>query len=89
MILQPYKQVIVSSGCLKYDSTLHAWNTIRLKREFVNEFQELKNRSFKTRYTALIFHSYELLEREIADIVHKKKPIPVLIYFQQEIDHET
>ena len=85
MILQPFKQVVISTGSMVYDSSLHAWNTVRLKREIVSEFPELKNRSFKTKYTMTVFHSYELLEREIADIVNKKKPIPVLLFFEQEL----
>ena len=85
MILQPFKKVIVTSGNMSYDNGLRSWNTIRFKRDLVAEFPELYKRSITTKYTAVVYHSYELLEKEMQDIVRKKKPIPVFLFFEQEL----
>ena len=84
MILQPFRKVIEASGNMSYDMSLGAWNTIRFRREFVCEFPELNNKSVNTMYKVVIYRSYELLAKEIEDIVRNKKPLPVLLFFEQE-----
>lgn len=86
MIIQPFRQAVVSSGKMDYNESSRAWSRIRFKKEFVNEFPQLRHRRFKTEYSALILHSYELLEREVQDIIKRKGPIPVLLFFSQEVE---
>ena len=85
MIIQPLKEVVVSSGNVYYSESERSWSIIRLKKEFIAEFQQLRNRLFKTRYVAVVYHSPDLLEKEIKDIVEKKRPLPVLLFFEQEL----
>ncbi len=85
MIIQPTKEVIVSSGSVSYSEGERAWNTVRFKKEFLQEFPQLRNRLFRTSYHAVVYHSYDLLEKEVKDIVDKKRPLPVLLFFEQEL----
>lgn len=80
------KQVVVSSGNMYYGEGERSWNIIRLKQDFIKEFPQLKNRRFHTKYRVVIFHSYDLLEKEIKDIVDNKRPMPVLLFLEQEVN---
>jgi len=88
MILQPLKQVTISEGSVSYSKDVRAWNTIRLRKGFIEDFPMLKNRLLQTSYSMIAFHSYELLEKEIRDIVQKKLPLPVLLFLEQELPRE-
>ena len=88
MIIQPLKEIVVSSGNMVYCDNLRSWKTIKFKREFVSEFPQLQNKRLKTKYLAVVFHSYNLFEKEVSDIITKKKPLPVMLFFEQDIIRE-
>jgi hypothetical protein len=68
---------------MSYGESVRAWNTIRLKKEFVNEFPDLKNRSFKVKYHVTFQQSYIDLEKQIKKMKKSDMPVPILLLFER------
>ena len=84
LFLRPKKQEVDSSGKMSYGESVRAWNTIRLKKEFVNEFPDLKNRSFKVKYNINFQQSYADLEKKLKKMKRLNMPVPILLLFERD-----
>jgi hypothetical protein len=83
-IIQPVRNEIKIKGKLSYSESNQAWNTIRFKKEFVNEFSQLKEKTSSFGYKMIFYRSYNQLEKTISRSKRKKEPIPVLMFFYKE-----
>ena len=63
--LQPNRSIIKTEGNLSYGESVQGWNTIRLKKELINEFTALKEKSSKFSYTLTFYRTYEELENKL------------------------
>lgn len=71
-----YGKVIYSEGD-------QAWNLIRLKKEILNEFHQLKEKSSKFSYKIKYFRIYEEFQEEVKKI-KKGEVLPMLVWFYKE-----
>ena len=71
-------------GRMSYNDSVRAWNVIRLKKEFLQEFQELKNRQEGFSYEMILFYNYEELEKAIKEMKNTGKVLPVLFWIGKE-----
>ncbi|MDP3728778.1 MAG: hypothetical protein Q8R18_04970 [bacterium] len=71
-------------GKINYNDSVRAWNIIRFKKEFLQEFQQLKNRQEKFSYEMLLFYTYEELEKAIKEMKNTGKMLPVLFWIGKE-----
>jgi len=71
------------SGKIIYSEGDQAWNLIRLKKEILGEFYQLKEKRSKFSYNMSYYRTYEELEKAIKDM-KKSQALPVLVYFYQD-----
>ena len=71
-------------GKLSYGESYHAWNTLRLKREILAEFPDMKDQLTRLFYKITFVKDFDSL----FDVVEKLKetggPIPLLMWFYKE-----
>jgi hypothetical protein len=83
-LLRPQKKEISFSGRLSYSWEVRAWNTIRLKKELVNEFPQLKERRSAFGYKTIFYHDYDKLERFIRKLRRDGEALPILVWLIKE-----
>ena len=81
--LQPTRSVIKTEGFLSYGESIRSWNTIRLKKEFINEFPILEEKNSKFGYNITFYRTYEELEIAIRKMKKENKPLPLLLFLQK------
>lgn len=76
--LQSWKKNKTIIGNLYYSEPDRAWNVIRFKKEFLDEFRDLTDRQSKFFYEMLVFYRYEHLEKFIKKLKEEGKAPPLL-----------
>lgn len=72
------------NGKILYSEGDQAWNLIRLKKDVLNEFYQLKERRLKFSYQMIYYRVYEDLEKAIKELKKQNKALPVLLWLYQE-----
>jgi len=82
--LAPRNKIEIN-GRLNYCESMHAWGNIRLKKELINEFPQLRERRSKFSFKVGYHRSLQELEKEIKSIKSKKwAPLPLLVWLYKE-----
>lgn len=84
-LLRPEKETLEINGKISYRESLRAWNTIRLKKEMINEYPALKNRSDKFGYKLILYRNYAKLEIAMRKMKREGEPIPLLLFLKKEV----
>ena len=66
-------------GKLMYSESDQAWNTIRLRKEVLQRFPQLKEKRESFRYKMNIYHNYEDLIEEIQEMKKSSTVVPILM----------
>ncbi len=83
--LRPYrknKQAI--QGKLCYNESVRAWNVLRLKKELLEEFTDLKDKTTRFTYEMLLFYDYERLQKHLDSLKEQGEAPPLLFWFKKE-----
>lgn len=83
-ILTPVKNTLDIKGKLSYGVSNRAWNTIKFKKEFLQEFKILKERRAAFSYQILFYRTYEELEKSVRRMKRNKEALPILLFLQKE-----
>ena len=83
-ILQPIRKTLEIKGKIVYREADQSWNMLKLRKELIAEFPQLKEKRSKFSYQMLLHRSYEDLEKLIKKMKRKKLPFPMLLYFVKE-----
>ena len=83
-ILRPINRVINIKGRVLYNDNHHTWNTIRFKKEIVNEFPQLKERRANFSYKMVFYENYDDFEKEFRRLRRNKEPLPILLFLCRE-----
>ena len=83
-IISPSKDELIVKGKLAYSESFGAWNTIRLKKEILNEFKVLKEKQKGFSYKLVFYQDSNQLEKAIRKLKKDKIPMPVLMWFVKE-----
>lgn len=75
--LLPLKETAEFSGKLSYAEGSRAWHVIRLKKDILREFPQLKRRDKEFGYKIVIYRKYEELKKAIEEMEIQCKPIPM------------
>ena len=86
IILSPSKNTIKIKGKLFYSEGAQSWNIIRLRREVLHEFPELKEKSASFGYTMIVPKTNDEVKKAILDI--EKGVIPILLFFRREVPEQ-
>ena len=83
-IISPSKEELIVKGKLAYSESFGAWNTIRLKKEILNEFRALKEKQNVFSYKLVFYQDGDQLEKAIRKLKRDKLPMPILMWFVKE-----
>ncbi|MCX6707117.1 MAG: hypothetical protein NT001_03170 [Candidatus Woesearchaeota archaeon] len=83
-ILRPKNDVLDIYGKVSYDYGWRAWNTLRLKKDFLKEFPQLTEKSKSISYRMVFYKTMEELEKQIKKLKENKEALPILLWFMQE-----
>ena len=85
VILSPNRQNVKISGKLNYNEGSQSWNLIRLKKEVLHEFPQLREKSASFGYTMIISKSKEGFE----ELIQKEKDgFPILLFLSRNIKED-
>ena len=59
-----------------------AWNTIKIKRELLFLFQQLRNKSVQVKYNMLVPRAAEQIRIQIEEMI-KSDQVPILLLFEE------
>ena len=72
-------------GRIIYSEGNQAWNLIKLKKEFLNEFYQLKEKKLKAFSYKMLYHrTYEEFEKIVKEIIKKKGVLPILMWLEKD-----
>ena len=83
-VLRPWYDTLEAEGAVSYDNSSGCWNTIRVRKNFVKQFPQLKEKRAKFSYKMNFYASYEELKKAIERMDKNKEPLPILLYLIQE-----
>jgi len=78
------RKVINVKGKVHYSESNQAWNTIKLKTEFLNEFQQLKEKRSKFSYEMIFGRTEAEMVEAIKTIIKDKTLMPVLMFLYKD-----
>lgn len=78
------RQIINVRGKVHYSESNQAWNTIKLKTEFLNEFQQLKEKRSRFSYEMIFGRTEEEMIDAIKKIIGDKTLMPVLMFLYED-----
>ena len=82
-LLSPNHEAIKINGKLFYSEGDQSWNIIRLKKDVLKEFPQLKEKRGSFSYKMVIHRSPEEIKKSISE-VGKDGAIPILLFFCKE-----
>lgn len=83
-VLKPRHETLQIRGRLSYGEGNRAWNTIRLKKDLLREFPQLKERREKFGYKMIMHRSFKELKEALREMEIKGEAIPILLLFYKE-----
>ena len=83
-ILKPKKKPLIVKGAVSYSEAVRARNIIRLKKEVVNEFLDLKDREKSITYKLEYHRNFTKLKKRIEEINKNGDGIPFLLFIYAE-----
>ena len=83
MLIKPDKQMLEICGSLSYHDGARAWNTLRLKKNILNEFSALKDRNSKVSYKMVYGNSFGELVGIMKNIKDNSGVLPILLFFEK------
>ena len=78
------RKVISVKGRVHYSESNQAWNTIKLKTEFLNEFQQLKEKRSQFSYEMIFGRTEEEMVEAIKQIIKDKNLMPILMFLYKD-----
>jgi len=78
------RKVINIKGKVHYSESNQAWNTIKLKTEFLNEFHQLKEKRSKFSYEMIFGRTETEMIEAIKKIIKDKTLMPVLMFLYRD-----
>lgn len=83
-ILQPVRKTLEIKGKIVYREPDQSWNMLKLKRELITEFPQLKEKRSSFSYKMLFYRTYEEFEKLIRKMKRDKLPLPIILYLVKE-----
>lgn len=79
------KKIIDIDGKLAYAEGFQSWNTIRLKKEIVEEFPQLKEKRSAFSYRLIFFRTHEELQNAVNKLKNEEiMPMVLWLYKESE-----
>ena len=78
------RKIINVKGKIHYNESKQAWSNIKLKRELINEFPQLKEKRANFSYELMFCRTSEDLEKALKELSKKGEIIPMLMLLYKE-----
>ena len=78
------RKVINVKGKVHYSESNQAWNTIKLKSEFLNEFKQLKEKRSKFSYEMIFGRTEAEMVDAIKKIIKDDTLMPILMFLYKD-----
>lgn len=88
LTLSPLRQIIEITGPMTYNESAQAWNIIRLRKDILHEFPELKDKRTMFTYKLVIPRSPEAIKQIIEQCLQSQNIVPIFLSFAK-IDNKT
>jgi hypothetical protein len=82
------KRIIDIDGKLAYAEGFQSWNTLRLKREIVDEFPQLKEKRSAFSYRLMFFRTHEELLNAIKKLKNEEV-MPMILWMYKELEAQN
>jgi hypothetical protein len=80
------RKIVESEGSIHYSESFQAWNTLKLKKDLLLEFPQLKEKRSKFSYRLCYYRDIKQLEEGLKEIISGKnsKGTPFLLWLCKE-----
>ncbi len=86
MPLSLKKEAIEVEGTLQYHEGAQAWNTIRLKKDFIGYMPKLKDKTAHFSYSMVYHFDYDDIIKVVKKLKEENGPLPILLFFNETIN---
>jgi len=69
---------------MHYNESKQAWSNIKLKRELINEFPQLKEKRANFFYELVFCRSYEDFDKTLKELSNGEDVVPMLMFLYKE-----
>ena len=83
-VLRPITQDLDMKGRISYSEANQAWNTIRFKKELINEFPLLKEKRSLFSYRAIFYRDFNQLDKAIKKLRKENGAMPIILFMYKE-----
>ena len=83
-ILRPQKTRLEINGKLSYFESMHSWSMLNLKKQILEEFPQLKERTSSFGYKMIFYQDYENLEKFIRKLRKEGEALPIFVWLVKE-----
>lgn len=80
--LTPRREPLVIDGHLSYNESNQSWNSIKIKKELLNEFPDLKQKQGVFKYKMILHKNPKEIEKFIKEIIINGA-YPILLFFEK------
>ena len=87
-LLKPLNSALDVRGSILYSTSHRVWNTIKIKRNIIQEFPSLREKRTKFAYRMVLHRSYQDLEKLIRKMKRTNEAIPILLFLYKEKSNE-
>ena len=81
--INPAQDVFKIEGNVLYQESAQAWNTIKIKRELLFLYPQLRDKRSPAKYTMLVPRSGEETKKQVEAFIRQNK-IPILLFLEKE-----
>lgn len=89
IFLTPNSNPLTINGKILYNEGAQAWNIIRLKKEILHQFPELKEKRGSFIYKMIIPRTKEELEEHFKELIESGELIPIFLFFGKDQKEEN
>ena len=78
------RKIINVKGKIHYNESKQAWSNIKLKRELINEFPQLKEKRANFSYELMFCRTAEDFNKVIKELAENEEVMPMLMLLYKE-----
>ena len=82
--IRPVNRIVDIKGKIAYGDSQQAWSIIRLKKEILDEFPQLKERNANFTYKMVFYREYDTFEKAMRKERKNKEVPPILLMLYKE-----
>lgn len=84
MLLSPMRDVLKITGKLSYSEGDQAWTNLRLKKEILQKFPNLKDKQGSFIYVMKVYDSHKELRKELDHLEKQSGAVPIIFMIGKE-----